>query len=76
MINELIDFISEYFGISKENIKPDSEFVANLGLQSYSLIEMCCALEEQYGIEISEDDIVNIFTVRDLSCYIAEKKAE
>ena len=74
MMNELIAFMSEYFGIPKEKITPDSKFVADLGLQSYSLIEMCCSIEEKYGIEISEDDIVNIFTVRDLSNYIAAKR--
>lgn len=76
MIDELIAFVSDYFGIPKEKITPDSSFVADLGLQSYSLIEMCCNLEEEYGIEISEDDIVNIFTIRDLSRYILSKRAE
>ncbi len=76
MVDEIISFVSEYFGIPKENITPESEFVADLGLQSYSLIEMCCELESRYDIEISEDSIVNIFTISDLSDYIMSKRSE
>lgn len=76
MVDELIVFISEYFDISKDNIKPESTFVADLGLQSYNLIEMCCSIEEKYDIEVSEDDIINIFTVSDLAGYIEGKRVQ
>ncbi len=69
MVDELIVFI-------KDNIKPESTFVADLGLQSYNLIEMCCSIEEKYDIEVSEDDIINIFTVSDLAGYIEGKRVQ
>lgn len=73
MTEEICDFLSEYFGMDRNEIKEESNFVTDLGLQSYSVIEMCCQLEEKYGIEIPEEDIVNITTVKELSKYIKEK---
>ena len=57
-------------------ISEDSAFVEDLGIQSYSVIEMCCELEDRYEIEISEDDIVNMTKISDLGRYIEEKVAE
>lgn len=74
MINEIMKLVSDYFGLPTDKIKPESTFTADLGLQSYSLIELCCELESRYDIEIPEDDIVNIETVNDLSNYIEKAK--
>lgn len=74
--NEIIQFISEYYGIETEEIRPDSNLVADLGLQSFSVIEMCCELEEQYHIEIPEEELSNIVTVADLADYVALKSGE
>ena len=71
--NEIIAFISEYYGISASEIRPDSNLVTDLGLQSFSLIEMCCELEEQYNIEIPEEQLSELLTVSDLADYVEKK---
>ena len=76
MNQEIIQFIAEYYGIDPAEISEDSAFVEDLGLQSYSVIEMCCELEERYEIEVSEDDIVNMTKISDLGKYIETKVAE
>lgn len=76
MNKEIIQFLAEYYGIDPAEISEESAFVEDLGLQSYSVIEMCCELEDRYEIEISEDDIVNMIKISDLGKYIEEKVAE
>ncbi|SHO53571.1 acyl carrier protein [Anaerocolumna xylanovorans] len=76
MTKEIIEFISDYYGLNITDIHADSELVADLGLQSYDVVEMCCQLEENYMIEISEEDIVNIRTVQELSDYVTQKQIE
>ena len=76
MNKEIIQFLAEYYGIDPAEISEESAFVEDLGLQSYSVIEMCSELEERYEIEISEDDIVDMIKISDLGKYIEEKVAE
>ena len=70
MVNEVIEFIRKYNNLGDALIEPDMKLVFDLGLESYSIIEMCCELEEHFSIVISEDDITTIETVEDIAKYV------
>jgi len=65
--------ISEQLGVKKEEIKPESSFIDDLGADSLDTVEVVMALEEEFGIEIPDEDAEKITTVGDASKYIADK---
>ncbi len=67
------DIISEQLGVKKEEIKPESSFIDDLGADSLDTVEVVMALEEEFGIEIPDEDAEKITTVGDAAKYIEEK---
>ena len=67
------DIISEQLGVKKEEIKPESSFIDDLGADSLDTVEVVMALEEEFGIEIPDEDAEKITTVGDATKYIEEK---
>jgi acyl carrier protein len=70
------DIISEQLGVKKEEIKPESSFIDDLGADSLDTVEVVMALEEEFGIEIPDEDAEKITTVGDSVKYIEEKLAK
>ena len=48
------------------SINEDSELAGDLDLTSFQLVEMCAELEDEFAIEISEEDLSDIITIGDL----------
>ena len=67
------DIIAEQLGVKKEEIKPESSFVDDLGADSLDTVEVVMALEEEFGIEIPDEDAEKITTVGEAVKYIDEK---
>lgn len=70
---KIVSLLSEQLGIDKEKITPDSDVVKDLGADSLDVVQMLMAMEEEYGITVSEDDAANLRTVSDIVA-ILEKK--
>jgi len=70
------DIISEQLGVKKEEIKPESSFIDDLGADSLDTVEVVMALEEEFGIEIPDEDAEKITTVGDSVKYIEEKTSK
>ncbi|MGQ9858425.1 MAG: acyl carrier protein [Thermodesulfobacteriota bacterium] len=68
----LKEIIAEQLGISEEEIVPEASFVDDLGADSLDLVELIMALEEEFDMEISDEDAEKIQTVQDAINYIAE----
>ncbi len=68
----LKEIIAEQLGISEEEIVPEASFVDDLGADSLDLVELIMALEEVFGMEISDEEAEKIQTVQDAINYIAE----
>ena len=58
--------ISTELNIPKENIKEDSHLFDDLNFDSLDSVEIVLAVENEFDIEIADDDIDNIRTVKDL----------
>lgn len=70
---KIISLISEQFNIEEGDINLDTSFRDDLNADSLDLVELVMALEDEFGLEIEDEDIENINTVGDSINYI--KKA-
>ena len=64
--------IVEQLGVPAEEVTDDASFIEDLGADSLDIVELIMALEEEYDIEISDEDAEKIQTVGDAVTYIAE----
>jgi acyl carrier protein len=62
--------IVEQLGVDEEEVTADASFVDDLGADSLDTVELVMAFEEEFGIEIPDEDAENITTVQDAINYI------
>ena len=67
--------VSEQLGVEPEKVTLDAEFVQDLNADSLDLVELIMQLEEEFGIEISDEQAENIQTVGDAVEFIQEHMA-
>ena len=65
--------IIDQLGVSAEEVKPEASFVEDLGADSLDLTELIMAMEEEFDIEIDDEDAQKIATVQDAITYIKSK---
>jgi len=65
--------IVDQLGVSVEEIKPEVSFLDDLGADSLDIVELVMAMEEEFDIEIPDDDAEKIQTIGDAFAYIEEK---
>lgn len=65
--------ISEQLGVAEAEVKTESSFVNDLGADSLDTVELVMALEEEFGIEIPDEDAEKIATVQNAIEYIKAK---
>lgn len=66
--------IAEQLGVDAEKVTPDAEFVQDLNADSLDLVELIMSLEEEFGVEISDEDAERIVKVSDAMEYIDENQ--
>jgi acyl carrier protein len=70
MFEKIRTTIASQLSIDEEEIKMESSFMNNLGADSLDIVELIMALEEEYEIEIPDEDVEKITTVGDVVEYI------
>ena len=68
--------IAEQLGVKQEEVTPTASFIDHLCADSLDTVELVMALEEEFGIEIPDEDAEKITTVGDAIKYIEEKTAK
>lgn len=67
--------IVEQLGVDEVDVKPEASFVDDLNADSLDLVELIMSLEEEFGMEISDEDAEKIKSVGDAQEYIEEHVA-
>ena len=65
--------IVEHLGVTKEELAPEASFIDDLGADSLDIVELVMAMEEEFDIEIPDDDAEKIQTIGDVISYVKEK---
>ncbi len=65
--------ISEQLGIDEDDVTPEASFIDDLGADSLDTVELVMAFEEEFHIEITDEDAEKIAKVQDAINYIKEK---
>ncbi len=71
---KVIDIIVEQLDVAREQCVPEASFVNDLGADSLDLMELIMAMEEQFDVSISDEELQNIVTIRNVIDFI--KRAE
>ncbi len=71
--NKVKKIVVDQLGVGEEEVKPEASFVDDLGADSLDTVEMVMAFEEEFNIEIPDDDAEKIKTVKDAIDYINKK---
>ena len=67
--------IVEQLGVSEEEVVPEASFIDDLGADSLDIVELVMAMEEEFDMEIPDEDAEKIQTIQDAVTYIKEKTA-
>lgn len=67
------DIIVEQLGVDPERVKEDAKFIEDLGADSLDIVELVMAMEEEFDIEIPDEDAEKLVTVRNVQDYLQTK---
>jgi len=67
------DLVVDQLGVSEDKVNEDASFIEDLGADSLDVVELVMAFEEEFGIQIPDEDSAKIKTVGDAVRYIEEK---
>lgn len=78
MTNEILEnriraIIAEQLGIGDDEVSPDALFASDLGADRLDLIELMMALEEEFDVEISDEDAENLTTLKSVVDYLEQR---
>ncbi len=62
--------VSERLGVGEEQVTPEAQFIGDLNADSLDLVEVIMAMEQEFDLEIKDEDAENIRSVGDAVTYI------
>lgn len=68
----VIEIVADQLSVDKTTITPQSKFLEDLGTDSLDHVEMIMIVEEEFDIEVADEDAENLLTVGDLIAYVAK----
>jgi acyl carrier protein len=75
-LEKVTEIIVEQLGVKPEEVTEEASFVDDLGADSLDTVELVMAFEEEFGVEIPDEDAEKIQTVGDAVRYIDEKSGK
>ncbi len=67
------EIIVEQLGVDPEKVKPEASFIDDLGADSLDIVELVMAMEEEFDLEIPDEDAEKLKTVQDVASYLQKK---
>jgi acyl carrier protein len=75
MEEKVIDIIVYKLGVDRAEVTPEAVFVDDLGADSLDLVELIMAMEEEFGMEIADEDAEKLRTVQDVITFVSARAA-
>lgn len=72
--DKVLDIVAERMGVKKEDISKETSFITDLGADSLDQVELIMELEDQFDLNIPDEDAEKILTIGDAVKYIEEHK--
>ncbi len=66
------NLVVEQLGVSQDQVSPQASFIDDLGADSLDTVELVMAFEEEFGIDIPDEDAEKMVTVNDAIKYLEE----
>lgn len=70
MFEQLAEIITNYVEVKKEDIRPESRFMEDLGFSSFDFMSMLGEVEDTFDVEIEEEKAAGIRTVQEAVDYL------
>ncbi len=70
---KVVKVVVDQLSVKDQEVKPEARFIEDLGADSLDTVELVMALEEEFGIEIPDEDAEKAKTVGDVMTYIDKK---
>ena len=70
------DIIIEQLGVTAEQVTPEAKFIEDLGADSLDTVELVMALEEEFGLEIPDDEAEKLQSVGDVIMHVEDSQAK
>ena len=71
--DKVIDIIVDKLGVERSEVTPEAVFVDDLGADSLDLVELIMAMEEEFGMEIADEDAEKLRTVQDVINFVSAR---
>jgi len=65
--------IAEQLGVSEEEVVPEASFIDDLNADSLEMVDLIISLEEEFGIQVSDEDAEKIKSVKDAIDYLNDR---
>lgn len=72
-LEQIKSILAEQFSMEEDDINMDTSFTEDIGADSLDLVELVMALEQEFDVEIDDEEVENIKTVGDAVRYIKDK---
>jgi acyl carrier protein len=73
ILSGLGEIIEEIAGVPADDVAPEKSFVDDLDIDSLSMVEIAVAAQDKFGVEIPDDELKNLKTVKDVVVYVQGK---
>lgn len=74
ILEKLTGIIVDQLGVTADQVKPEATFVEDLAADSLDIVELVMSIEEEFDLQIADEDAEHIVTVNDVITYIKNNK--
>lgn len=67
---KVVELIVENLGVDKESVKPESDLMEDLGADSLDAVELSMAIEDEFDVEVEDEDFAKLKTIQDVVDYL------
>lgn len=70
---KIIQIIAEQLGVNEDEVIPEAGLIDEMGADSLDIVELVMAMEEEFEMEIPDEDAEKIVTVQDIIDYVKKR---